>query len=194
LAAAGDKNEVGVLRKVVMKSLRLLTSAGLLTSALVVSSGAIGSVASATTVKNCAASHLKVSVGRAQGTAGTFYYPVVFTNEGPTCAIFGVPVVQPVIGGSTHSTTPVGLAARNLSMGQMPALHVVTKGHSVSAAIGVVDTGNYSSSTCRPKTARAIVVNLGTFVSHHYLPLTISVCTKISSVTTRLVSAGTTGA
>jgi Protein of unknown function (DUF4232) len=177
-----------------MKSLRLLTSAGLVTGALVVSSGAIGTVASATTVKNCVASQLKVSLGMAQGTAGTFYYPVVFTNEGSTCAIFGVPAVQPVIGGSTHSTTPVGPVARNVSMGQMPALHVVTRGHSVSAAIGVVDSGNYPSATCRAKTARAIVISLGNFVNRRYLPVTISVCTKRSSVTTRLVVAGTNGA
>jgi hypothetical protein len=177
-----------------MKSLRLLTSAGLLTSALVVCSGAIGTVASATAVKNCVDSHLKVSVGMADGAAGTFYYPIVFTNEGSTCAIFGVPAIQPVIGGVSRSTTPVGPAARNVSMGQMPALHVVTKGHSVSVAIGVGDTLNYPTSACRPKTAHAIVINLGSFVSRHYLPLTISVCTKLSSVTTRLVTPGTTGA
>ena len=59
---------------------------------------------------------------------------------------------------------------------------------------GVTETGNYTPSTCVAKTAGAIVVTLGNFVSHHYVPLKISVCTATTSTHTQLIVAGTTGA
>jgi len=75
----------------------------------------------------------------------------------------------------------------------MPALHVLQKAKSVSVAFAVVETGNYPKNLCLPKNAGAIVVTLGTFISHAYVPLKISVCTKKSSTSTRLIAPGTTG-
>lgn len=177
-----------------MKSLRIIASAGLLASVASVASGTISTVAGAASVKNCTPAHLKVSVGAAQGTAGTSYYPIIFTNTGPTCALWGVPAVQPVVGGSSHSRVKVGPLARNLSMGEMPVRQILKSGHSVSDAFGVSESGNYTKSACRAKNAGAIVVSLGNFVNRAYVPLTISVCTKLASTTTKLVVPGTTGA
>ncbi|HEY5121251.1 MAG TPA: DUF4232 domain-containing protein [Acidimicrobiales bacterium] len=177
-----------------MKTLRILASAGLLASGLAVASGTLGAAGAAVAVKNCAPAHLKVSVGVAQGTAGTIYYPILFTNTGPTCALWGVPKVQPVVGGTSHSRVKVGPPARNVSIGQMPVRRVVKTGHAVSDAYGVSESGNYTPSACLPKNANAIVVSMGTFVNQVYVPLKISVCTKLASTTTRLIVLGTTGA
>jgi hypothetical protein len=80
-----------------------------------------------------------------------------------------------------------------MSMGEMPAMHVVKTGKSVSDAFAVVETGNFTSSTCLPKNAGAIIVTMGNFVHRAYLPLEISVCTKKASTRTRLIAPGTTG-
>ena len=76
----------------------------------------------------------------------------------------------------------------------MPARHVVKTGRAVSDAFGVTESGNYTTSACRPKNAGAIVVSLTTFVNSTFVPLKISVCTKLVSTTTKLIVQGTTGA
>jgi hypothetical protein len=176
-----------------MKSLRILAIAGVLASGIALTSGTVVTVASAAVHQSCVATRLRVSLGVAQGTAGTTYYPLVITNSGAACTIFGVAHVQPVMGGTKRSVVPVGPPARNESMGQMPVMHVVATGKSVSDAFGVVESGNYTPSACRPKNAGAVVVSMGDFVLHAYLPLKISVCTIKASTTTRLIAAGTTG-
>jgi hypothetical protein len=146
--------------------------------------------ASAAAVKNCVPSQIAVTRGTADGAAGTIFYPIIFTNTGATCAIFGVPAIQPVAERAHH---PVGPLARSLSMGEMPARHVIAKGQSVSVAFGVIETGNYTPSTCVARSANGVVVTLGTFVSTRFVHLPIDVCTKRISITTRLITAGVTG-
>lgn len=152
--------------------------------------GASESVASAATVGSCVSSQITVSHGAPQGTAGTTYVPIVFTNTGAKCAIWGVPAVQPVAGSAHHA---VGPAARSLSMGEMPARHLLAKGRSVSVAFGVVDTGNFTPSTCVARSANGVIVTLDSFVRSTYVHLPITVCTKRSSTTTRLIVAGVNG-
>ena len=101
-----------------------------------------------------------------------------------------MPTVQPVVG-SAHRK--VGPTARSQSMGEMPARHVIVKGRSVSVAFGVVETGNYTPSTCVARSASGVMVALGDFVHSTYVHLSIIVCTKRASITTRLITAGTTG-
>jgi hypothetical protein len=185
---------VVVQRKVYMKPLRILASASLLASDIAVASGTLGAGASTVGVNNCIPTHLKVSLGVAQGTAGTIYYPILFTNTGSTCALWGVALVQPIVGGTSHSRVKVGPPARNVSIGEMPARQVVRTGHAVSDAYGVSESGNYTKSACLPRDAGAITVSLGNFIHPTYIVLKISVCTKLASTTTRLIVPGTTGA
>jgi hypothetical protein len=159
-----------------------------------IGAGSVASLAgsaAAAPVKNCAPAQLVVRLGRSQGTAGTTYYPIVFTNRAAnSCAVFGVPSVQAVYGAAHHALGP---AAKSQSMGQMPARHVLAKGHSVSGAFGVVDTGVFSPRSCAAKISTGIVVSLGSFVPSRYLRLAISVCTKRTSLTTRLIVSGVNG-
>lgn len=152
--------------------------------------GGAGSVASASSPPSCTPGQMVLSVGPANGTAGTTYYPIVFTNTGGTCVIWGVPHIQPVAGANHHA---VGPAAGNASMGEMPARHTLAKGQSVSVAYGVVDTGNYTPSTCVAKNASGVRVSLSPFVKATYVKLSILTCTKRVSTKSRLLSPGKTG-
>ncbi|HEY5265271.1 MAG TPA: DUF4232 domain-containing protein [Acidimicrobiales bacterium] len=165
---------------------------GLVVTGFVVGGPALLSAtpASAATAKACKPTHIKVSHGHSDGTAGTIYYPIVFTNTGATCTLFGIPELQPVTD-STKKT--VGPISRNLSVGEMAAMHTLAKGQSVSDAFGVVETGNYTASTCVARKAQGVLVTLGSFVISRYVVLPITVCTKRASTTTRLVAPGVTG-
>lgn len=149
-----------------------------------------GAVGARVATRNCVASQLSVSHGTPNGAAGTIFIPIVFTNHGPACALWGVPAIQPV-SGARHN--PVGPLARNESMGEMPVRHVVKTGRSVSAAVGFTETGNYPSASCVAKKVSGVLVTLGSFVSRRYVALSDTVCTKRSSVSTRLLVAGVTG-
>jgi len=178
-----------------MKRLRILAATAVLSTGLIGAAGAAGvTPASAAMVANCRATQLHLSVGQPSGAAGTSWYPVVFTNTGTAaCAIWGVPQIQPVLGGASHSRAHVGPSARNESMGEMGVRHVVAPGKSVSDAFGVTDTLNYSAATCRPRWAGGIEVTLGDFLRHGYVALRISVCTRLASTRTQLIVAGATG-
>ncbi|MGH9021008.1 MAG: DUF4232 domain-containing protein [Acidimicrobiales bacterium] len=149
-----------------------------------------GAVASATSVGNCTPSQISVSLGHSNGAAGTIYYPIVFTNTGATCVIWGLPHIQPVAG---SPRVALGPAAHSESMGEMPARHTISKGQSVSVDFGVTESGNFTASTCVAKNATGVRVFIPGFVTAHYLTLKISVCTKRSSTSTRLLTPGSTG-
>ncbi|MBW4029430.1 MAG: DUF4232 domain-containing protein [Acidobacteria bacterium] len=175
-----------------MKLLRILAVATVLASGLTLAPGALASGASVL-APNCASAQLRVSLGTPQGAAGTIYVPVVITNTGRACQIWGVPAIQPVVVTKARRFAPVGPRARNTSIGQMPVRHVVAKAKSFSDAFGVTETGNYTPSTCRARNATGVVVSLGGFLTRVYVPLKISVCTRLASTTTRLIVAGTAG-
>lgn len=176
-----------------MRSLRVVVSAGLLAGGVGLVSTRLPAIAAAATVRNCVASHLRVSLGAARGHLGTVVQPVVITNAGPACVIFGVPMIQPVVGGASRSRVHVGAPARNLSMGEMAALHVVATGSSVSDAFAVMKVSDWSFSACRPERADGVLVSMGQFVPRVYVPIKITVCTKVPSTGTRLITSGTTG-
>lgn len=110
----------------------------------------------------CATSALRLSVGRGNGTAGTTYYPLIFTNVGSkACAVSGVPSVQPTLGAvAAANPTPVGPPAtvRDLSSsGYGDAVRLAPKAQA-SAAFGVGDTANFSASQCVAASFRSITV------------------------------------
>ena len=175
-----------------MKILRILASATVLAGGATLATGALATGAVATS-PDCVSPQLHLSLGTSQGAAGTIYVPLVITNTSRTCQIWGVPAIQPVVRTSTQRFAPVGPRARNTSIGQMPLRHVLAKGKSVSDAIGVTETGNYTPSTCRARHATGVLVSLGGFVNRAYVPLQMSVCTRLASTTTRLLVLGRTG-
>ena len=147
-------------------------------------------VASAGAVPTCRTTQLRVSLGRPNGAAGTTYYPIVFTDTRGRCALWGVPRVQPVGSGRR----PVGPPARNESVGRMAVRHVVARGQSVSAPLGVADTGNYPPSRCAARAVLGVGITLAGFVPWTYRSLRTTVCTRLASTNVQLLVAGSTGA
>lgn len=140
---------------------------------------------------NCRPAQLAVSLGTPQGTAGTIYYPIIFTDRGGACWVWGVPSIQPVVGKHHH---PQGPTATNMSRGEMPARHRLVRGGAVSVGFGVAESGNYTPSACRARNASGVVVSLAPFTRATYVALRISVCTRLASTRTQLLAAGRTGA
>lgn len=140
---------------------------------------------------NCRAAQLSVSLGASEGAAGTIYYPIVFTDHGGACWIWGVPSIQAVVGKHHH---PQGPPATNMSRGEMPARHRLVRGGAVSVGFGVAESGNYPASACRARNASGVVVSLAPFTRATYVALRISVCTRLASTRTQLIVAGRTGA
>ncbi len=148
------------------------------------------SPARAAGVPTCTSAQLVVHVGRPSGTAGTIYYPLILTNHRGTCVLWGVPAIQPI---ASPSGRAVGPPARNASIGQMPARHVLGRGASVAVAWGVSEVGNYPPARCHAARAWGVVISLRPFLAPRRVRLVNAVCTRQSSTTTRLVTPGVTG-
>ena len=101
----------------------------------------------------CATSALKVSLGPANATAGTTFYPLKFVNTGKTsCTLTGYPGVSAV----TSSGKQIGNPAAR-SGGKFRTV-TVAPGKQQSASVGIVDTGNFSATSCKPVTAAGLKI------------------------------------
>src|SRR5450755_647488 len=107
--------------------------------------------AKGTPLASCATSALKVSLGLANATAGTTFYPLKFVNKSKTsCTLRGYPGVSAV----TSSDKQIG----------RPALRIQSKfrtvtlapGKQQSSSVGIVDTGSFSAASCKPVTAAGL--------------------------------------
>ena len=106
------------------------------------------SSAGASGVPACASMDLGAHVGLAQGTAGSIYQVIYFTNLSNTaCSLYGYPGVSLASGSST--VNQVGAAA---SRSTAAAASVVTldAGQSANATLRIVEAGNYPTATCKP--------------------------------------------
>src|SRR6202020_2832670 len=102
---------------------------------------------------SCTTSALKVSLGPANGTAGTTFYPLKFVNTSKTsCTMSGYPGVSAV----TSSGKQIGNAAKRIQT----KFRTVTlaPGKQQSASIGIVETGNFPAASCKPVTAAGLKV------------------------------------
>lgn len=135
------------------------------------------------TPAQCATPMIRLSIGPANGAAGTTYLPLRFTNVGPSpCTVAGIPFVQPLSGVTSASHDAVGPRSRSLdfsSNGNGGPIRL-GPGDIASAPLGVVETGNYTPSQCRPKMARSLRVRLTNGASW-WIRATFSVCTGLAS-------------
>jgi len=91
---------------------------------------------------------LGAHVGLAQGTAGSIYQVIYFTNLGNTpCTLYGYPGVSLAAGSST--VNQVGAAASR-STATAATLVTLNAGQSANALVRIVEAGNYPTSTCQP--------------------------------------------
>jgi hypothetical protein len=104
----------------------------------------------------CTHAQLRLHVGRADGTAGTIYYPLIFTNAGGrVCALRGYPGVSSVTGSHGHQ---IGDAAVRDPFAVRRVL-LRAHGGAATAVFGQVDSGVYDRARCRPVRARGLRVH-----------------------------------
>jgi len=123
----------------------------------------------------CAASQLQLTIGPENGTAGSLYYPVQFTNTSAvSCTLYGYPGVALVTapGGSI-----VGAAAvRDPTF--RPTLVTIAPGGVAHAPLQVVLAANYPPPLCDPATAGWLQVYPPGSYTALFVPFTAQTCTK----------------
>jgi hypothetical protein len=91
---------------------------------------------------------LAAHVGLAQGTAGSIYQVIYFTNLSNTpCTLYGYPGVS--LAGGSPQVNQVGAAASR-STETAPALVTIDPGQSANTTLRIVEAGNYPAGTCKP--------------------------------------------
>jgi len=95
----------------------------------------------------CATRDLKVTVGVAQGAAGSVYQVIDFTNIGTaSCSLYGYPGIA-LAGGSP--VTQIGQAASR-SPQTAPALVSLAPGDVANTLLRITQAQNYPTSKCNP--------------------------------------------
>jgi uncharacterized protein DUF4232 len=137
------------------------------------------------TTSSCATSALKVSLGPANGAAGTVFYPINFVNTGKLgCTLRGYPGVSAV----TSSGKQIGSPASQISSSYQTV--TLLPGKAQSAVVGIVETGNFDPSHCAPATAAGLKVFPPGQSKAVMIKKTFSTCssTTVISLTVRPVS------
>jgi hypothetical protein len=138
----------------------------------------------------CDATQLLATLGMPNGTAGTTYVPVVFTDPRfYTCSVAGHPAVTSVTG-AAH--TQVGPPA-NDDPGTAVVIWVQPFGGKASADLGIVDTGAISPSACVAKHASGLKVVAPSTSRATVLHYPHEVCTHQSSTHVSVVLSGSLG-
>ena len=115
----------------------------------------------------CASMDLGAHVGLAQGTAGSIYQVIYFTNlSNAPCTLYGYPGVALAAGSS--QVNQVGAAASR-STATAPTVVTLGAGQSANATLRIVEAGNYPTGTCQP-TATTLPADLPAGPDHADLP------------------------
>ena len=115
-----------------------------------------------------------MSVGSANGAAGSSYYPVLFTNtSAATCTMYGYPGVALV---TTPGGSVVGApAVRNRTFPKV--LVPLAPGAVAHASLQVVNTAAYPVARCKPATAHWLQVYPPGQYAASYVAFTAQTCT-----------------
>ena len=107
------------------------------------------------------------------GTAGTTFYQLHFTNlSGHACTLNGFPFLF-AVNLTGHQVGPRAVF-------RPPAPHLVTlpNGKTATAVLGIVDTGVFSRSVCRPVTAAGLRVFPPNQTRSKLVPFPFSTCSS----------------
>lgn len=100
----------------------------------------------------CTSPRLAVSLGPAEGGAGSVYRPLVFTNtSNRACELRGFPGVSYVAGDDGHQVGPAAETA-----GERGPQVRVDPGRSVASALQLVQVGAFDPAVCRPTPVRGL--------------------------------------
>ncbi|HET7245356.1 MAG TPA: DUF4232 domain-containing protein [Streptosporangiaceae bacterium] len=123
----------------------------------------------------CPTRSLQVKLGASQGTAGSVYTTIVFTNiSNVTCTLYGYPGVSLQTARPLHQ---IGKPAR-----ENPAtprkLVTLQPQTAANALLRIVDAGNYPASTCGPATAHYLQVYPPNQTTPAYIKYKTQACSK----------------
>lgn len=139
--------------------------------------------------KVCTVRDLGVSVGASEGTAGTVYRALVFTNTGGrTCTIQGFPGVSFVAGEDGHQ---VGEAAQRV--GEKGLAVSMRPGGTATSPVGFVSIGVFDPETCQATPVRGLRVYPPQERKSEFVPFETTACageSPASQLTVRTVHAG----
>jgi hypothetical protein len=171
-----------------MRSTRLLVAiaSAATTAALLATPQAIAATSneSATrAVQPCPGAHLHVTLGRAEGTAGTTYQNIKFQNIGNTaCTVKGYPSTS----FRTAKGKRVGPPSSHDNFSGVPVHRLTLKpGGFAHTAIAIPDPGNFPVSQCKPHSTAKLRVIPPKRVIATVFPYHTTVCT-IGDGTTRV--------
>ena len=123
----------------------------------------------------CPTRSLQVKLSVGQGTAGSVYTTIDFTNiSNVTCTLYGYPGVSLQTAKPVHQ---IGKPAREnpATPRQLVTLQPQTTGN---ALLRIVDAGNYPASMCGPVTARYLQVYPPNQTTPAYIKYTTQACAK----------------
>lgn len=99
--------------------------------------------AKTTTETTCNADELALALGEGSGAAGTFYYPITFTNTSDrTCTLFGYPGVSLVNDNGNQIGQPAERAPAD------EATVTLAPGQVAQSNVGVPNSGNFPAGQC----------------------------------------------
>jgi hypothetical protein len=136
----------------------------------------------------CPTRSLRAKVGVSQGTAGSTYAVIDFTNiSSLSCTLYGYPGVS-LAGGKP--VTQIGLAAAE-SHATARVLVTLTPGAVANALLQIVHAGNYPASTCGLATASYLQIYPPNQTTPIYLSYTSPTCAKqVQILTVSVVEPG----
>jgi hypothetical protein len=139
----------------------------------------------------CPTRSLQVKLGASQGTAGSVYTTIVFTNISTvTCTLYGYPGVALTTAKPVHQ---IGKPAREnpATPRQLVTLQPQT---SANALLRIVDAQNYPASRCHPVTAHYLQVYPPNQTRQVYVPYRTTGCAKpVNLLTVDVVKPGSGG-
>jgi hypothetical protein len=124
----------------------------------------------------CPTRDLGVKAGLSQGTAGSIYQVIDFTNiSNVSCTLYGYPGISFASTGTSGGQ--IGLAAKE---NPTPPRELVTlaPGATANALLRIVDAGNFSPAMCGMVTAHWLVIYPPNQTTPVYLSYTSPTCSK----------------
>lgn len=148
--------------------------------------------ASTSSTPPCPTKYLAAKAGLSQGTAGSIYQVIDFTNisNGP-CTLYGYPGVSLARGAPV---TQVGAAASR-TPGTAATLVTLGPGQTANALLRIVEAGNYSAGACSPTTTTYLQIYPPNQTTPIYLGYPSTGCAKsaVNLLSIGVVTAGAGG-
>lgn len=140
----------------------------------------------------CPTRYLGVKAGLSQGTAGSIYQVIEFTNiSNVSCTLYGYPGISFASTGSSGGQ--IGLSAKE---NPTPPRELVTlaPGATANALLRIVDAGNFPPATCGMVTAHWLVIYPPNQTTPVYLKYSSPTCSKqVQILTVNVVQPGSGG-